>query len=86
MSRSKQTSSPAVFNRDRHLQRSGLTDPRGNPKKGGAGGHNWGVITDQSDQDILPNAENEQGRGYHKIQVVKPEEFEVLQHAVNEEQ
>ncbi|CAG8514278.1 12905_t:CDS:2 [Ambispora gerdemannii] len=89
MSRRKQSSSPGVINRDRHFQRSGLNDPRGNPKKGGAGGHNWGVITDSSDareHDKFPNVDNEQGKGYQKIQVVNPEKFEVLQHAVAEEQ
>jgi hypothetical protein len=29
---------------DRHLQKSGLKDIRGNPKKDGAGKANWGSI------------------------------------------
>ncbi|KAJ3088801.1 hypothetical protein HK102_007875 [Quaeritorhiza haematococci] len=34
--------SPQGTTKDKHLQRSGLRDPRGLPKKHGAGQHNWG--------------------------------------------
>ncbi|CAG8622617.1 1226_t:CDS:2 [Funneliformis mosseae] len=50
MTRSKRNAKsaiPAVQNKDRHLQRSGLLDARGMPKKEGGGQHNWGRPTDE---------------------------------------
>ena len=34
----------SLMEHDRHLQKSGLKDIRGNPKKDGAGKANWGSI------------------------------------------
>ncbi|CAI2170498.1 6807_t:CDS:2 [Funneliformis geosporum] len=44
---SEKTIMPAVQNKDRHLQRNGLLDPRGMLKKEGGGSHNWGKPTDE---------------------------------------
>ncbi|RIA90239.1 hypothetical protein C1645_823647 [Glomus cerebriforme] len=46
MTRSRQSTTPHAINKDRHLQRSGIMDPRGMPKKEGGGPHNWGKPTD----------------------------------------
>ncbi|CAG8736804.1 6397_t:CDS:2, partial [Acaulospora morrowiae] len=47
MTRTKQTPPQGASKNDRHLQRNGLTDPRGMPKKEGAGQHNWGKPVDE---------------------------------------
>jgi hypothetical protein len=96
MTRKDKIPNPRYFTRDRHLQRNGITDLRGIPKKEGAGQHNWGKPTDAlSDQhyeyhEEMPKYNKEKVQDtkaadtnrdigkLKKIQVMKPEEFEVL--------
>ncbi|KAG9295866.1 hypothetical protein G9A89_006605 [Geosiphon pyriformis] len=75
-----------TYQEDRHLPRSGLMDQRGNPKKGGAGGHNWGIVTDELaelDYEKEKNGDTaaETNREFQKIKLVNPEEFEILSKA-----
>ncbi|CAG8526275.1 9858_t:CDS:2 [Dentiscutata heterogama] len=48
MTRTKHSETPGALKQDRHLQRNGYTDPRGMPKKEGAGQHNWGKPIDEA--------------------------------------
>ncbi|CAB4408997.1 hypothetical protein RhiirA5_352034 [Rhizophagus irregularis] len=100
MTRTKQSTTPHALVKDRHLQRSGTTDPRGNPKKEGGGPHNWGKPTDvlaeldehyefkeetpkYNKEKVQDTKAAETNRETGKIQVVKPEEFEILHRATN---
>ncbi|KAK9718482.1 hypothetical protein K7432_005467 [Basidiobolus ranarum] len=60
MTRSRHHSSAAALQGERHFNRTGHQDPRGLPKKEGAGVFNWGRSTDEfeviGDTDIDANA------------------------------
>ncbi|ORY03199.1 hypothetical protein K493DRAFT_311824 [Basidiobolus meristosporus CBS 931.73] len=60
MTRTKSSTSFAALTGERHFNRSGYQDPRGLPKKEGAGGYNWGRPTDEiaaiGDLDAFANS------------------------------
>ncbi|KAL1920411.1 uncharacterized protein VTP21DRAFT_788 [Calcarisporiella thermophila] len=72
---------------ERHYQRSGLFDIRGNPKKAGAGHGNWGVTGDEVnelDQQNLNSNENQAELTSGKIQVMHEQDFLVARRASEE--
>ncbi|ORX97328.1 hypothetical protein K493DRAFT_314126 [Basidiobolus meristosporus CBS 931.73] len=77
MSRTKLHNSAAALHGERHFNRSGYQDPRGLPKKEGAGGFNWGRPIDELEaikEVCMPLAT----RRDSKINIVDPSLFESI--------